>query len=105
MDLFREFKWTPEQLQNMCASDVEMYHEEVARQKRDEDYIQRYWQTVQTCILLQPNLKEGTKIEPEDFIGQPPWVKVAVAATPKETDMELKAIAESKGLRGPRDGT
>lgn len=89
----------------MCASDIEMYHEEVSRQKRDEDYIKRYWMTVQTCILLAPQLKEGIKIEPEDFIGQPPWLQVAVEAKPEIPDNELKAIAESKGLRGPRDGT
>lgn len=89
----------------MCASDVEMYHNEVTKQKRDEDYIKRYWMTVQTCILLQPSLQEGVTVVPEDFIGQPPWEKTAVEALPEMTDTELKAIAESKGLRGPRDGT
>lgn len=85
----------------MHSSEIEMYHDEVARQKRDEDYIQRYWMTVQTCILLQPQLKEGVKIVPEDFIGPPPWEPVV--AKPETTDEELTAIAKSKGLRGPRD--
>ena len=85
----------------MHLSEIEQLHQEVVRQKRDEEYSSRYWLMVHACILLQPNLKEGAKVKPEDFIGPAPW-ETPTPKEPEETDEELVALAERKGLRGPR---
>lgn len=62
------------------------------RQEAEEKYYERYWLMTHACVVLSPNLKAGTSLTAEQFIGDPPNVKrkkekAKVEGEPQEEDM------------------
>lgn len=70
------------------------FHNAVEGRREVEEMHQRCeWERVrwQTCVLLQPSIKKGTKLTPQNLLPLA-WDKVTSAAAP--TSDEIKASLE-----------